>query len=79
MAHLRSAFATIYGEARLAHIEVWAYQVNPQHMSASVHLFIKAQTPKALWHAGIRGDIGFSIRPHVSLLLVNGIDETGVV
>jgi len=27
------AFATIYGEARLAHFEVWAYQVNPQEVS----------------------------------------------
>ena len=27
------AFATIYGEARLAHFEVWAYQVNPQQVS----------------------------------------------
>ncbi len=27
------AFATIYGEARLAHFEVWAYQVDPQHVS----------------------------------------------
>jgi len=26
------AFATIYGEARLAHFEVWAYQVNPQQV-----------------------------------------------
>ena len=27
------AFATIYGEARLAYFEVWAYQVNPLHVS----------------------------------------------
>ena len=27
------AFATIYGEATLSHFEVWAYQVNPQHVS----------------------------------------------
>jgi transglutaminase-like putative cysteine protease len=27
------AFATIYGEATLAHFEVWAYQVNPQQVS----------------------------------------------
>ena len=27
------AFATIYGEARLAHFEIWAYQVNPQQVS----------------------------------------------
>jgi transglutaminase-like putative cysteine protease len=27
------AFATIYGEARLTHFEVWAYQVNPQEVS----------------------------------------------
>ena len=27
------AFATIYGEARLAHFEIWAYQVNPQDIS----------------------------------------------
>jgi len=27
------AFATIYGEAKLAHFEVWAYQVNPQQVS----------------------------------------------
>lgn len=27
------AYATIYGEARLAHFEVWAYQVNPQQVS----------------------------------------------
>ena len=27
------AFATIYGEANLAHFEVWAYQVNPQQVS----------------------------------------------
>jgi transglutaminase-like putative cysteine protease len=27
------AFATIYGEASLAHFEVWAYQVNPQQVS----------------------------------------------
>ena len=27
------AFATIYGEARLTRFEVWAYQVNPQHVS----------------------------------------------
>jgi len=27
------AFATIYGEARLAHFEVWAYQVNPEAVS----------------------------------------------
>jgi len=27
------AFATIYGEARLAHFEVWAYQVNPLQVS----------------------------------------------
>jgi len=27
------AFATIYGEAHLAHFEVWAYQVNPQQVS----------------------------------------------
>ena len=27
------AFATIYGEARLAHFEVWAYQVNPGEVS----------------------------------------------
>ena len=27
------AFATIYGEARLAYFEVWAYQVNPQQLS----------------------------------------------
>ena len=27
------AFATIYGEARLAHFEVWAYQVDPPHVS----------------------------------------------
>jgi len=27
------AFATIYGEARLAHFEVWAYQVNSQQVS----------------------------------------------
>jgi hypothetical protein len=26
-------FATIYGEAKLAHFEVWAYQVNPQEVS----------------------------------------------
>jgi len=26
------AFATIYGEANLAHFEVWAYQVNPQEV-----------------------------------------------
>jgi transglutaminase-like putative cysteine protease len=28
-----SAFATIYGEARLTHFEVWAYQVNPREVS----------------------------------------------
>jgi len=27
------AFATIYGEARLVHFEVWAYQVNPKEVS----------------------------------------------
>jgi transglutaminase-like putative cysteine protease len=27
------AFATIYGEAKLMHFEVWAYQVNPQEVS----------------------------------------------
>lgn len=27
------AFATIYGEATLTHFEVWAYQVNPLHVS----------------------------------------------
>jgi len=27
------AFATIYGEARLTHFEVWAYQVNPKDVS----------------------------------------------
>ena len=27
------AFATIYGEASLAHFQVWAYQVNPQQVS----------------------------------------------
>lgn len=27
------AFATIYGEAKLSHFEVWAYQVNPQQVS----------------------------------------------
>jgi len=27
------AFATIYGEANLAHFEVWAYQVNPREVS----------------------------------------------
>ena len=27
------AFATIYGEAKLAHFEVWAYQVNPGQVS----------------------------------------------
>ena len=27
------AFATIYGEARLTHFQVWAYQVNPQQVS----------------------------------------------
>ncbi len=27
------AFATIYGEATLAHFEIWAYQVNPQQVS----------------------------------------------
>jgi len=27
------AFATIYGEARLVHFEVWAYQVNPGEVS----------------------------------------------
>ncbi|MGB8356555.1 MAG: transglutaminase family protein [Chthoniobacteraceae bacterium] len=27
------AFATIYGEARLTHFEVWAYQVNPKEVS----------------------------------------------
>lgn len=27
-----AAFATIYGEAQLAHFEVWAYQVNPQQV-----------------------------------------------
>ncbi len=27
------AFATIYGEARLAHFEIWAYQVNQQEVS----------------------------------------------
>jgi transglutaminase-like putative cysteine protease len=27
------AFATIYGEAKLAHFEVWAYQVDPQQVS----------------------------------------------
>jgi len=27
------AFATIYGEAKLAYFEVWAYQVNPQQVS----------------------------------------------
>ena len=27
------AFATIYGEAKLAHFEVWAYQVNPNEVS----------------------------------------------
>jgi len=27
------AFATIYGEARLTHFEVCAYQVNPQEVS----------------------------------------------
>jgi transglutaminase-like putative cysteine protease len=27
------AFATIYGQAKLAHFEVWAYQVNPQSVS----------------------------------------------
>jgi transglutaminase-like putative cysteine protease len=27
------AFATIYGEASLAHFEVWAYQVNPNQVS----------------------------------------------
>jgi hypothetical protein len=26
------AFATIYGEAKLTHFEVWAYQVNPQQV-----------------------------------------------
>ena len=28
-----TAFATIYGEARLTYFEVWAYQVNPQEVS----------------------------------------------
>ncbi|HTD65154.1 MAG TPA: transglutaminase family protein [Candidatus Limnocylindria bacterium] len=27
------AFATIYGEAKLTHFEVWAYQMNPQQVS----------------------------------------------
>jgi transglutaminase-like putative cysteine protease len=27
------AFATIYGEARLAHFEIWAYQVDAQQVS----------------------------------------------
>ena len=27
------AFATIYGEAKLTHFEVWAYQLNPQQVS----------------------------------------------
>ncbi len=27
------AFATIYGEAKLVHFQVWAYQVNPQQVS----------------------------------------------
>jgi transglutaminase-like putative cysteine protease len=27
------AFATIYGEAKLAYFEVWAYQVNPTQVS----------------------------------------------
>ncbi len=27
------AFATIYGEAKLAHFEIWAYQVNPLQVS----------------------------------------------
>lgn len=27
------AFATIYGEAKLTHFEVWAYQVNPQQVT----------------------------------------------
>jgi transglutaminase-like putative cysteine protease len=27
------AFATIYGEANLTHFQVWAYQVNPLHVS----------------------------------------------
>jgi transglutaminase-like putative cysteine protease len=27
------AFATIYGEANLTYFQVWAYQVNPQHVS----------------------------------------------
>jgi hypothetical protein len=27
------AFATIYGEAKLTHFEIWAYQVNPQQVS----------------------------------------------
>lgn len=30
---VNGAFATIYGEARLTHFEVWAYQVNPQQVS----------------------------------------------
>ena len=27
------AFGTIYGEARLTHFEIWAYQVNPGEVS----------------------------------------------
>jgi len=30
---VNGAFSTIYGEARLTNFEVWAYQVNPQHVS----------------------------------------------
>ena len=30
---VNGAFATIYGEAKLAHFEVWAYQVNPWEVS----------------------------------------------
>jgi len=30
---VHGAFATIYGEAKLTHFEVWAYQVNPQQVS----------------------------------------------
>ena len=30
---MNGAFAAIYGEAKLTHFEVWAYQMNPREVS----------------------------------------------
>ena len=44
------AFATIYGEAKLSHFEVWAYQVNPQQVSVGdpIDLSLRLDGAKAV-------------------------------